>query len=198
MAARGGPRCCCSWTPSSYWRGNVVVIGGAFGAPGVRGECSAAAGHPTGPCAFYHCSFSYCEALDWLNRRPSPSSRYAATQALHCSTPPSGVAGASESYNRRCACLSAEGWALWVHGGSPALLYSHWGYPLVVEAFALKPLAGPPLGALRRCVRALQRLSHSCRRSSGEFKRGKRTGCAASLAHAGRAALSREPQGSSQ
>ena len=101
-------------------------------------------------------------------------------EPLPVAAPPQGVASAWGAKKGAVACLSAEGWALWVHGGSPALLYSHRGYPPVGEAFAQNLLAGPPLGALRRCVRALRRFYHSCRRSSGEFKRGKWMGCAAS------------------
>jgi len=112
-------------------------------------------------------------------------------EPLPVAAPPRGVAGAWGATKGAVACLSAEGWALWVHGGSPALLHSHRGYPSVGEAFAQNLLAGPPLGALRRCDRALRRSYHSCRRSSGEFKRGKWMGCAASQASAGRAAPSR-------
>ena len=37
------------------------------------------------------------------------------------------------------ACLSAEGWALWVHGGLSALLRGHRGYSTVGEAFENVP-----------------------------------------------------------
>jgi hypothetical protein len=50
--------------------------------------------------------------------------------------------------------VCAAGWALWVTGGSPHLLYSHRGYRRVGEASqAAASPSGPPLGALRRCLR---------------------------------------------
>ncbi|KAK3983785.1 hypothetical protein QBC44DRAFT_391861 [Cladorrhinum sp. PSN332] len=48
----------------------------------------------------------------------------------------------------------AEGWALWVTGGSPHLPQSHRGYRRVGEALSSRSsTSGPPLGALRRCLR---------------------------------------------
>ena len=54
-------------------------------------------------------------------------------EPLSVAAPPRGVAGAWGATKGAVACLSAEGWALWVHGGSPALQHSHRGYPPVGE-----------------------------------------------------------------
>jgi len=52
--------------------------------------------------------------------------------------------------------VCAEGWAMWVLGGSPDLYQSHRGYLPVGEASWLNLPVGPPLGALRRWLRGAQ------------------------------------------
>ena len=99
--------------------------------------------------------------MDWLDRRPRPPSRHAATQARPSNCAPlrgRRAPGKLKKVLRLAA--SAEGWALWALGRWPALLYSHRGHSSAGEAFAPTLLAEPPLGAPRRCVRALRRSSH--------------------------------------
>ncbi len=89
--------------------------------------------------------------------------------------------------------VCAAGWALWVTGGSPHLLYSHRGYRRVGEASRLQPpRRGLLLGRLGGVSGKRKLPALACRQRSGEFRRGKRMCPAASPAiFAGRAAGAR-------
>jgi hypothetical protein len=90
--------------------------------------------------------------------------------------------------------VCAEGWAMWVTGGSPDLSQSHRGYLPVGEAAWLNLQVGPPLGALRRWLRGARAPDPARRRRSGECSGGKQMWPAARPAHAGRAARPRGPR----
>lgn len=127
---------------------------------------------------------------DCGEHHPSPAA------ALACSNRLAGAASGKTLSGAREYPVCAEGWALWVLGGSPDLLQSHRGYLPVGDATGLNLPVGPPLGAPRRCLRGgAQRLSAlACRQRSGEFRRGKQMCPAARPANAGRAARPRGPQ----
>jgi hypothetical protein len=70
--------------------------------------------------------------------------------------------------------VCAAGWALWVTGGSPHLLYSHRGYRRVGEAFrAAASPSGPPLGAPRRCLREAKAARPRLRTALWGIQKGK-------------------------
>lgn len=167
---------------------------------GARGGSPADAGRPTAPIRAFTFTVPFFTVLPWtgwigglalppdtLQHKLPPSS----------SAPLRGKRAPGGATIGAVACLSAEGWALWVLGSLPALLYSHRGYPPAGERSRRPFWQGLLLGLLGGALGASAPY-HSCRRSSGEFRRGKRTGCAASQAHAGRAALPRGLQGPSQ
>jgi hypothetical protein len=81
----------------------------------------------------------------------------------HCTPRPrGGGASVKNPAGAREYPVCAAGWALWVTGGSPHLLYSHRGYRRVGEAFrAAASPSGPPLGAPRRCLREAKALPAS-------------------------------------
>jgi hypothetical protein len=123
------------------------------------------------------CPDSWVAVSAWF---PTAFRGVAANSKHHLSTAPaSRLSGArrgiwEDSAGAREYPVCAEGWAMWAHGSLPDLIKSHRGYPPVGEASPPNLLAGPPLGAPRRCVRGAQRLSLSCQPRSGEFRRGKR------------------------
>jgi hypothetical protein len=70
--------------------------------------------------------------------------------------------------------VCAEGWALWVIGGSPDLLKATGGtYGLGMPQGRTSP-SGLLLGRLGGDLGALTLPAVACRRRSGEFRRGKR------------------------
>lgn len=90
--------------------------------------------------------------------------------------------------------MSAEGWALWVTGGSPHLRLTACGgtWRLATPFGAEPPASGLLLGRLGGVFGVLRRLALACRQRSGEFRRGKRMRPACeSGVKAGRAAAAR-------
>ncbi|KAK3897021.1 hypothetical protein C8A05DRAFT_48197 [Staphylotrichum tortipilum] len=103
---------------------------------------------------------SYVAALAWC-----PTVRRGARAARHLGRLRTGV---------REYPVCAEGWAMWVLGGSPDLSQSHRGYLPAGEADWLNLQVGPPLGAPRRRLRGAEAPDPASRRRSGECSGGKR------------------------
>jgi hypothetical protein len=137
---------------------------------------------------------SYRTALASL---PTVSRGSAARGASLTRAPPRAPAlggAGGERRGRRSLTVDPEGWALWVTGRCLSLMQSLWGYARG-GSLALKPLATPPLGALRCCPRPAPAGCGHCRRRSGELRRGKRMGFVVDLAKAGEVASSADPRG---
>lgn len=120
---------------------------------------------------------------DTLRRKPAP-----------VAARPSGESERLGGYNRRCGLPSAPKVGLCgrLAAGQPCYTATGGTRQLGKRSrrlFWQSLLLGPLGGALGRFG-----AHHTCRQGSGEFKRGKRTRCAVSLAPAGHAALSRGPQ----